>query len=237
LEIVMVRHAQPDWEPGGRAVDDPGLTELGHLQAQCAASCLGSEKFDAVYQSPLQRVVETAEPILEALDTKAQVEPWLRELGLPSLAGRTSEQVQEYFADAHARELSHWWDGLPGGESFRHFYERITAGLEGLLSDQHRVAIHADVGHRLWQVPEGLERILIIAHEGTNAVLLSHLLGIEPVPWAFMRFSSAWAGISRVHSVETHDGAIWVLESFNRVNHLESLAQKLPGDGRSVAAG
>jgi probable phosphoglycerate mutase len=236
VEIVMVRHAQPAWEPGGRAVDDPGLTELGHRQASCAAKALEGEKFDAIYRSPLQRVTETAAPIEQTLGMRAEVEPWLRELGLPSLAGQTSEQVQKYFSDAHARDLTHWWDGLPGGESFRHFYERVTSGLEGLLAGQHRVGVHEDVGQRLWRIPDELQRILIVAHEGTNAVLLSHLLGVEPVPWAFMRFSSAWSGISHVHSVDTRNGAIWVLESFNRVSHLDTLGEPETGDGRSTPA-
>ena len=54
MEIVLVRHAQPDWEPGGRAVDDPGLTELGRSQAECVTYPLercaiydaGSRAFD-----------------------------------------------------------------------------------------------------------------------------------------------------------------------------------------------
>ena len=236
MEIVLVRHAQPDWEPAGRAVDDPGLTGLGHEQARRVAERLAGERFDAVYLSPLERVIETAAPIERQLGVRGRVEPWLRELGLPSLAGRTSEQVQEYFVAAHARELSHWWDGLPGGESFRHFYERITAGLEGLLAGRHRIAIHQDSGHRLWRIPDGLERILIVAHEGTNAVLLSHLLGVEPVPWAWLRFSSAWTGLSRIHSVQTAGGAVWALESFNRLDHLGAPGQQRGGDGRTFAS-
>jgi probable phosphoglycerate mutase len=233
LEIVLLRHAQPDWEPGGLAVDDPGLTPLGHAQAECAARALDGVHFDAVYRSPLQRVVETAEPIVSRHGVEVRSHGWLRELGLPSLAGQTSEQVQDYFANAHARALHHWWDGLPGGESFRHFYERVSSGLEGLLAGEHRVGVHEDAGQRLWRVPEGIERILIVAHEGTNAVLLSHLLGIEPVPWTAMRFSSGWAGISRIHTVETSGGAIWALESFNRIDHLAELSDRQDGDGRT----
>jgi len=234
LEIVLVRHGQPNWEPGGRAVDDPGLTELGHSQARHTAELLAAEEFDSVYVSPLLRVVETAAPILDALGAEATYLPWLRELGLPSLEGQTSEQVQQYFSHAHARELSLWWDGLPGGESFRHFYERVSSGIEGLLAGQHRIRVHEDVGQRLWQIPEDLGRLLIVAHEGTNAVLLSHLLGIEPVPWAWMRFSSAWAGVSRLQTLKTATGAVWAVESFNRVDHLHPLRELQTSDGRSM---
>ena len=61
-------------------------------------------------------------------------------------------------------------------------------------------------------------RFLIVAHEGTNAVILSHLLGIEPVSWASMRFSSAWTGISLVRTIPVADGHIWALAGFNRVS-------------------
>lgn len=226
MEIVLVRHAQPEWEPGGRAIDDPPLTELGHRQAKLAAEALAGERFDHVYVSPLVRVQQTAKPICEALGMAPVTCGWLRELGLPSLAGHTSEQVQRYFADAQARSLEHWADGLPGGESFTHFYERVSSGIESLLDTQHQVqvALHEEAGWRLWQIPDVHERLLVVAHEGTNAAILSHLLGIEAVPWTWMRFSGAWTGIHRIHTVQTGSGRIWSLQRFNDVAHLAPLA-------------
>jgi len=233
VEIVLVRHAQPEWEPGGRAVDDPGLTEFGHAQARCVADALAGERFDGVIVSPLRRVVETAAPVLARLGVEGRHASWLREMTLSSLEGSTSEQVRAYFEHARARELDHWWDGLPGGESFRHFYERVTGGLEGLLAEHHRVSIHEDASHRLWRIPDPTRRLLVIAHEGTNAVLISHLLGLDPVPWAHLHFSSSWAGISRLHTVKITGGALFALESFNRVDHLAPVLAEAPGSGRS----
>ncbi len=236
MEIWLVRHAQPHWEPDGVAVDDPGLTEYGHAQAAATAAALEGVRFDAVYTSPLNRVRETAAPIIERIGVEPEVHGWLREIGLPSLQGQSSEQVEAYFTEAHARELSEWWHGLPGGESFRHFYERVSGGIEALLAGTHRVGLHEDAGHRLWQIPEDIDRLLIVAHEGTNAALLSHLLGIEPVPWTWMRFASAWTGISRVQSISIAGGAVWALESFNRIEHLAHLDSGEHGDGRSKSA-
>jgi probable phosphoglycerate mutase len=223
VEIVLIRHGEPDWEPRGFAVDDPELTPRGRAQAERAAQILTGESFDHLYVSPLLRARETAQPIAKRLGLEPQVLPWLRELGLPALQGRPAQEVRRYFADARARDLEHWWDGLPGGESFRHFYERVSAGVESLLLGQCRLTLHEDAGHRLWRLPETSLRILIVAHEGTNAVILSHLLGTEPVPWAPLRFSSAWAGLARVRTASIATGAIWVLESFNRVHHLDGL--------------
>lgn len=194
IELVLVRHAQPDWEPGGRAVDQPALTELGAAQAVRTAQALAGERFDHLYVSPLTRARETAEPIAEMLGIEPELQSWLRELELPPLEGQTEEEVQRFFQSARARELEKWWEGFPGGESFRHFYERVSAGVEGLLVGRHRLGVHTDGGFRIWQPPEPSARILIVAHEGTNSVILSHLLGIEPVPWAWLRFSLAWSG-------------------------------------------
>ncbi len=229
MEIVLIRHAQPDWEPGGRAVDDPGLTPLGREQAKLAAEALSGRHFDALYVSPLQRTRETAAPIADAVGLEPRFHSWLRELRLPTMEGFTADQVQAFFREANARHLDLWWDGMPGGESFRHFYERVTSGLEGLLLGDHRLALHEISGHRLWHLPEDvgtMERILIVAHEGTNAVLLSHLLGVEPVPFAWVRFSCAWAGISVVHTLEVAGGRVWSVESFNRTDHLARLHQR-----------
>ena len=226
MEIVLIRHAQPLWEPGGRAVDDPGLTELGHAQAEQAADWLRSMRFDAFYASPLRRVRETAEPIAKAVGLEPETHDWLHELRLPSMEGFTSAQVQAFFREANSRQIHHWWDGMPGGESFRHFYERVSGGIESLLEGDHRLGIHEVSGHRLWQVPDRGKRILIAAHEGTNAVLVSHLLGIEPVPFAWVRFSTAWAGISVLHTLEVAEGLVWSVESFNRTDHLAPLRER-----------
>ena len=48
------------------------------------------------------------------------------------------------------------------------------------------------------------------------------------------RVSSAWAGISRVHTVATASGVIWALESFNRVHHLAPLSARSPRDGKTI---
>jgi broad specificity phosphatase PhoE len=223
MEIVLVRHGQPDWEPGGRAVDDPELTPVGHEQALRVAESLADEDFDAFYVSPLRRARETAAPIAERLGSAPKVVSWLRELGLPVMNGLTADEVQRFFREARERELEKWWDGPPGGESFTHFHERVSAGVEGLLLGDHRMAIHEDSGHRIWRLPEQTDRILLVAHEGTNALIVSHLLGIPPVPWEWVRFSSAWCGVSRLRAVPVASGAVWVLQAFNRIGHLKGI--------------
>jgi probable phosphoglycerate mutase len=225
MEIVLVRHGQPDWEPGGIAVDRPSLTALGRAQAERTGAALAFGRFDHFYASPLERARETAEAIGKWLRRTPEYLSWLEELRLPSLEGATTEQVAQFFRDARTRDLESWWDAPgPGGESFRHFYERVASGIESLLCGPHGAEVHPEGAHRLWRIPDPERRLLIVAHEGTNAVILSHLLGIDPIPWAYLRFSTAWCGISRLRTLPVASARVWVLESFNRIAHLDGLA-------------
>jgi probable phosphoglycerate mutase len=230
IEIVLVRHAQPDWEPGGRAVDHPALSAHGRLQAEALAEALAGERFDACYTSTLRRAIETSEPVARRLGVRFEQFSWLDELRLPTLAGRTPEEVAEFFASARARDLEKWWDGMADGESFRHLYERASAGIETLLADVHEIRGHDNSGWRLWRPPDPDRRLLIVAHEGSLAVILSHLLDVEPVSWAFVRFPSLWAAISRVATVPVADAHAFSLRAFNDISHLLPLG--LPPGGR-----
>lgn len=223
IEIVLVRHAQPHWEPDGHADDDPELTPLGREQAERLASVLGPEEFDAFYVSPLRRTRETAAPLAAVLDTEPIVLPWLEEMRLPLLAGKPVAEVHQFLAEARGRTLEEWWEGIPGGESFRHFHERIVGGIEPLLVGSHRAQVRAGGSWRLWQVPEGRQKILIVAHAGTSSVLVSHLLGVEPVPWEWERFRLGWAGIGRLVTNQMSGGCVWRLLSFDERAHLAGL--------------
>jgi probable phosphoglycerate mutase len=224
IELVFVRHAQPDWEPDGKAIDEPGLTTLGREQAERAAQALASERPDALYVSTMRRAVETAEPIAARLGLEARAESWLCELGLPSLEGTPMEEVAEFFVRSRARDLEEWWrEGIAGGESFRHFHERVTGGIEALLLGSYGARLHLDGAHRLWQLPDDFRRIVVVAHGGTIAVAASHLLGLEPVPWSHERMRLGWAGIVRLRTVPIASGAIWSMLAFNSRRHLSGL--------------
>jgi broad specificity phosphatase PhoE len=232
IEIVLVRHAQPDWEPHGRAVDHPALSAHGRLQAQALAGALAGERFDACYTSTLQRAIETSAPVAERLGADFERCSWLDELRLPTLEGRTAKEVEQFFASARARDLEQWWEGMPpDGESFRHLYERVSSGVEGLLEETHGLRRHDNSGYRLWHPPERDRRLLIVAHEGTISVILSVLLDVEPVSWAFVRFSSYWAAVTRLVTVPIADGYAFSLRAFNDLGHLLPLGLP-PGQRR-----
>ena len=67
MELVLIRHAEPERvvSTGGRA--DPELTPRGREQARRTAAWLEGEAIAAVWSSPLRRAVQTAEPLAAAL--------------------------------------------------------------------------------------------------------------------------------------------------------------------------
>jgi broad specificity phosphatase PhoE len=221
MELVLVRHAQPEWARDRTAQVDPGLTEVGQRQARLAANRLAGEVFDHVLVSTATRARQTAAPLLARLDgTPIDERTWLHEIHMPAAwEGTPSQEVGRVLAEARDRPRDAWWDGLPGGESFRDFHARVTRGLVEELGTR---GVHRDAAG-LWHVPEGAPRLLLVAHAGTNSVVLGHLLGLDPEPWEWERFASDHASLTVLRSTPIAGGHIFSLQRFSDVGHL-------PGD-------
>ena len=62
--------------------------------------------------------------------------------------------------------------------------------------------------------------LVIVAHGGTNAVLLGVLLGLEAVPWEWDRFLWQHTSVAVVTTHRVADGRAFGLRSFGDVSHL-----------------
>lgn len=220
MELVLVRHAQPLWSRKHRAQSDPGLSDLGRRQAKLVARRLAQMTFDGLYASTAVRAQETAAPITTALGRAAHDQGWLHEIRFPTAwHGTPAEEVSRLLSEARHRPRSEWWEGVPGGESFRDFHERVCLGLVELL--EQCGARRPDPDDRLWEVPDEPLRLLLIAHGGTNSIVLGHLLGLEPEPWEWERFASAHASLTVLRTVGIAGSHIWSLQRFSDVGHLD----------------
>ncbi|NND76232.1 MAG: histidine phosphatase family protein [Ilumatobacter sp.] len=218
MEIVLVRHGQPEWVRGGLNVENPPLTDLGRRQAQRTAEVLADEHFDEVLVSPLLRARQTAEPLLEALGREEEIEPWLREIGDPSWHGTPAEAAQEAYRELLARPSLERWSGLEGGESVRDFADRIGVGVGDFMD--RRGAMRADGELPVWKLGSPDMRIAIVAHAGTNSMTIGHLLGVDPVPWQWERFQLFHASITRLETFELGDGHAFGLTRLGNAEHL-----------------
>ena len=63
-------------------------------------------------------------------------------------------------------------------------------------------------------------RILLVAHAGTNTVVICHLLGLVPVPWEWDRFILGHASITRVEAMAAAEGYAFGLAKLSDVEHL-----------------
>ena len=221
MEIVFIRHGQPAWDIDGLSQVDPGLTPLGVEQAERAATRLVEEPRPVaeVLVSPALRSQETAAPITAALGIAPVTVPDLTEIQMPDWTGTPVETVEAIFRDARHRSPDHWWDGLPGGEGFRDFHARVTGALRRLL-EERSVTLGPATPPHLWHVDTDPQRIVIVAHGGTNAVALGYLLGLEPTPWEWERFLLGHASFARAKAIPLAGGHVFSLRSFNDMEHL-----------------
>ncbi len=221
-ELILLRHGEPDWTPGGgRSVEDAALTERGRLQAEAAAQALAARDFDAIYVSPLRRAQETAAPLAAATGLTPVTVDGLAEISV-ALRGLTQTEVEAYFTRAAQRRLRDLWDGWPGGEDFRDFHARVTTALEALLAT-HGMPARTEDDFTVWRVPERHQRIAVVAHGGTNAVALTHLLDVRAVPWEWNRFEYELAAYAVVQARPLGvEGFTWSLGRFNEAGHLSA---------------
>ena len=145
----------------------------------------------------------------------------LAEIGI-ALAGLSQAEVDGYFVQAARRRLGEHWDGWPGGESFREFHARVTGTLATLLA-RHGIGREREDEFTVWTHPPQRHRIVIVAHGGTNAVGLTHLLDVPAVPWEWNRFELELAAYAVVQSRPVGmTGFVWCLQNFNEVDHLRA---------------
>ena len=221
MDLFLVRHGQPDWAPGRIARNDPGLTELGLEQATRVGHRFASvEGVDELWASPMNRAMETSGPVETQLGKKREIYDWLKEIqNPPEWEGEPVEIVERAFEEANFRNMDEMWDGLPKGESFRDFHQRVISGLVETL-DSHGVHPASPGDRHLWNVDDPDRRVVIVAHAGTNALILGHLLGLEPVPWEWDRFRQPHTGVSRLTTFRVSTGRAFSLRQLGDVTHL-----------------
>lgn len=145
--LLLIRHAQNDWVGERLAGWTPGvhLNDEGRAQAVALAVRLESVPLAAVYSSPLDRTLETAQPIADTHSVPVQMREALGETRYGEWTGRRLQElktedlwpvVQVYPAGAR----------FPGGESLREVQARIVAELDA-IRDAHLEQTVAVVSH------------------------------------------------------------------------------------------
>ncbi len=223
MDILFVRHGQPQWAIEGISQHDPHLTDLGWKQADLAAARIASDEKATAAElivSPATRAQETAQPAASSTGLTIGTVDDLLEIQMPNWEGVTEEAVIDIFRTTRHRSPEEWWDGLEGGESFRDFHDRVTTALDRLLKARGITKNLEDP--RLWDVEDDPGRIIIVAHGGTNSVCLAHLMGAPPAPWEWEKFVLFHASFARVKFIPLAGAHVPSLRTFNDQDHIPS---------------
>ena len=218
MEIILVRHAEPAWTPGNKVENNPELTDRGVSQAEALARREWGE-IDELWVSPLIRARQTMEPIERTLGRNARVVDWLEEIrNPPDWQGVSADSFYDLFTEHNLSPRERLWEGLPGGESVIDFHSRVVGGLQDTLAS-HGLARVDPADPHLWE-QAATKRILWVAHGGTNAVSIGHLLGADPTPWEWSRFDSAHTSVAVLRTARVSTAYAFGMHAFGDVSHL-----------------
>ncbi len=162
--LYFIRHGEVEERYhrifGGSRID-MNLSELGHQHAQALADWFEAGSLDAVYASPMQRVHQTAGPLLTNLGIASTVLPDLREVDFGDWTGYRWHEIQEKFGTVAFNWLETLENGgIPNGESASALSARVRPCLQRVVDENP---------HR---------SVAVICHGGIIRVMLALLLEV-----------------------------------------------------------
>lgn len=189
--IDFIRHGEPE---GGRryrgnAVDDP-LSEKGWKQMWDAVG--EQPPWQYIVSSPMRRCTAFAEALAKKCELELGIDDRFREVGFGRWEGLSPDDIiSRNRAEYEAFYRDPYRNRPARAEPLDDFAQRVTQGLEGVLSDYQG------------------QHVLIVAHAGVIRAALGYILHVDPVLWyraridnaAFTRFRSGRYG----HKLEFHN--------------------------------
>jgi probable phosphoglycerate mutase len=146
--LVLIRHATNDWVRKGLLAGwTPGvhLNEEGRAQAQALGERLAESHLDAIYSSPLERALETAQAVANPHGLEVQTHNGIGEVKYGDWNGRS---LKELFKTPLWRSVQIYPSGtrFPKGESIGEMQARVVAALDEIRL-AHPKQIVAAVAH------------------------------------------------------------------------------------------
>lgn len=122
------------------------LNETGRIEARRLAERLRGITLQAIYSSPLERALETAETIARSMKLEVSTNRAFDEVDFGDWTGKSFDTLAN---DERWRRFNSVRSAtrIPGGESFVEVQTRIVTEMERISAHNERVAIvsHADV--------------------------------------------------------------------------------------------
>ena len=217
MEILIVRHAEPNYE-----IDS--LTEKGWKEAELLSKKLEQMDIAAFYCSPKGRARDTAKPTLAKMNREAEVLEWLREFKSPIDYEHTEGQRRcwdlrpSYWTNVDAYYSKDDWykDALMQSGGVEKEYHWVTSELDTLL-EKHG---YVHEGRYFRVTRSNHDKIVFFCHYGVSCVILAHLLGISPVMF-WQSFVMQPSSVTSIVTEEREEGiAIFRTRTYGDVSHL-----------------
>lgn len=197
-QIILVRHGETVLNVAGIAQGwgDSALSERGAAQVGALAERLKTYGADAIFSSPLNRALTTAERIREATGLDIRIIEDLREMNYGAWEGQKFLDVRQKDEESYRRWIEESDFACPGGESHQQVYERMRRALSAV---------------------NGSRRPIIVAH-GTAIRIAATALIDFPVS-AARHFAQDNAALN----VFVRRNERWVIKAWNDTTHCMNL--------------
>lgn len=165
LRLYLLRHGQTAMSRAnvfcGRGLD-PALTAEGLAMAEAFAAAYADCKWEAIYASPLQRAVATAEPLARSVGLPVEQRDGLAEIDYGVWDGSSAVEVARDFHDEYERWTADpAWNPPTHGETAVALSQRTTHVIEG-IREAHETG-----------------NVLVVSHKASIRVLVCALLGVD----------------------------------------------------------
>ncbi len=171
-EILLLRHAKPDYRDGERCYigcrTDPPVLPIAPGESAALAALLRAREVRGVWSSPMLRCRQTAGAI--AGELPVGVVDGLQELDCGEWDGMSFDEIRARYPEEYARRGEDPTRPMPGGETLDQCAARALSALRGLLART-----------------EG--NLAVVAHAGVNRVLIRALAGdpgLRPLPQPYL---------------------------------------------------
>jgi probable phosphoglycerate mutase len=184
--LLLIRHGENDYVKTGKMAGQiPGvhLNERGQKQAQALGEALKDVPIKAIYSSPLERAMETAEPIATSHSLQILQESNLKDANIGKWQGKS----------IRALRLTNAWKVVqhspsrfqfPEGESFVDLQTRLVNVLESIIRKHNK--------------PKDI--VAVVFHADPIKLVVSHFLGL-PLDH-FQRLSCDTGSLTAIYAGE-----------------------------------
>lgn len=217
MKILIIRHGDPDY-----TIDS--LTEKGWKEAEYLSQRISKLRVRDFYVSPLGRAKDTASLTLKKMNRTATQCDWLREFApridrpdRPDCPVCWDWLPQDWTCEEKYYQYENWYDtkimraGHVGEE-----YRWVTENLDQLLAGYGYIR----EGHLYRAERPNNDTIVFFCHFGLGCVLISHLLGISPMP-LWHGFCAAPTSVTTIVTEERRKGiASFRVSSYGDISHL-----------------